>query len=109
VKILVDAQLPPGLARLLTAAGHEAAHVGDIGLRGATDTALWDHAIRENAVIFTKDEDFALRRLRLEVGPTIVWLRVGNASNTALRRWLAPLLPQIEQMVARGESLIEVR
>jgi predicted nuclease of predicted toxin-antitoxin system len=60
-------------------------------------------------VIFTKDEDFALRRLRTQTGPTVVWLRVGNSSNLALCRWLMPLLSQIERMVAAGEPLIEVR
>ena len=33
MKILVDAQLPPGLTLLLTQAGHEACHVVEIGLR----------------------------------------------------------------------------
>jgi predicted nuclease of predicted toxin-antitoxin system len=60
-------------------------------------------------VIFTKDEDFALRRLRALTGPTVVWLRVGNSSNLARQRWLMPLLSEIERMVAAGEALIEVR
>jgi len=109
VNILIDAQLPPALASLLVGAGHQARHVAEVGLRDATDRAVWDHAVREGAVIFTKDEDFALRRLRAQSGPTVVWLRVGNSSNLALRRWLMPLLSQIERMVAAGEPLIEVR
>jgi predicted nuclease of predicted toxin-antitoxin system len=60
-------------------------------------------------VIFTKDEDFALRRLRALTGPTVVWLRVGHSSNLARQRWLMPLLSEIERMVAAGEALIEVR
>jgi predicted nuclease of predicted toxin-antitoxin system len=78
-------------------------------LRDASDAALWDHAMREGAVIFTKDEDFALRRLREQTGPAIVWLRAGNCSRSALERWLMPLLSGIDQMVAAGEVLIEVR
>jgi hypothetical protein len=38
-----------------------------------------------------------------------VWLRVGNCSRTAPIRWLLPLLCSIEQMIATGETLIEVR
>jgi predicted nuclease of predicted toxin-antitoxin system len=109
VNILIDAQLPPALAGLLVGAGHQARHVAEVGLRDATDPAVWDHAVRESAVIFTKDEDFALRRLRAQKGPTVVWLRVGNSSNLALQRWLMPLLPEIERWVAAGEALIEVR
>jgi len=63
----------------------------------------------QGAVIFTKDEDFALRRLHAQTGPTVVWLRIGNSSNLALQRWLMPLLPEIERMVATGEVLIELR
>jgi predicted nuclease of predicted toxin-antitoxin system len=109
VKVLIDAQLPPALASLLIAAGYQAHHLVDLGLRGASDAAVWDHAVQEGAVIFTKDEDFALRRLREQTGPTIVWLRVGNCSRSALERWLMPLLSGIGQMVAAGEKLIEVR
>ena len=109
VRVLIDAQLPPGLKLLLTAAGHEARHVSDIGLRDATDPVLWDYALREGIAIFTKDEDFALRRVRDREGPTIVWLRVGNCSRDALVRWLTPLLGSIEKLVEAGEGLIEVR
>ena len=109
MKILIDAQLPPALAALLVGAGHQARHVAEVGLRDATDPAVWDHALRERAVIFTKDEDFALRRLRAQTGPAVVWLRVGNSSNLALQRWLMPLLSEIERLVAAGEALIEVR
>ncbi len=109
MNILIDAQLPPTLASLLTSVGHQAHHVEEIGLREATDPAVWDHAVREGAVIFTKDEDFALRRLHAQTGPTVVWLRIGNSSNLALQRWLMPLLPEIERMVATGEVLIELR
>ena len=109
MNILIDAQLPPALAALLIGAGHECDHVAEVGLRDATDRAVWDHAVREGAVIFTKDEDFASRRLRAQTGPTVVWLRVGNCSSLALQRWLMPLLSEIERMVAAGEALIEVR
>jgi len=59
VNILIDAQLPPSLARLLVAAGHQARHVREVGLRDAPDPAIWDYAVREGAVILTKDEDSA--------------------------------------------------
>jgi predicted nuclease of predicted toxin-antitoxin system len=109
VKILIDAQLPPGLKPSLAQAGHEANHVFEIGLRDADDAQLWGYAVREGAAILTKDEDFAARRLRQADGPTIIWLRVGNCSRAALLRWLTPLLASIEALVEAGESVIEVR
>jgi predicted nuclease of predicted toxin-antitoxin system len=109
LKILIDAQLPPGLKILLTAAGHEAHHVVDVGLRDASDAMVWDYAVAERTVIFAKDEDFAARRSRVPHGRTIVWLRVGNCSRAALAYWLNPLLPGIETFVQAGEAVIEVR
>jgi len=54
VRFLVDAQLPPLLARTLTQAGYHAEHVEDIGLRHAKDTPIWEYAVRVHAVILTK-------------------------------------------------------
>lgn len=109
MKILIDAQLPPSLKLTLAEAGHEAVHVAEVGLRDAEDATVWDYAVREGAVIFTKDEDFAARHLRDGGGPTIVWIRVGNSSRAALTRWLSPLLSTIENLVQSGEGVIEVR
>jgi predicted nuclease of predicted toxin-antitoxin system len=40
MRFVIDAQLPPALARLLTAHGHTAEHVADIGLRDADDSPI---------------------------------------------------------------------
>lgn len=109
MKLLIDAQLPPGLASVLSQLGHDALHVRSVGLRNATDPAIWNCAVLESAAILTKDEDFAARRLRERDGPVVIWLRVGNCSRAALIRWLLPLLSSIEQMINAGETLIEVR
>jgi len=44
VKFLVDAQLPPALARWFAEAGCEAQAAREIGLREADDGAIWRHA-----------------------------------------------------------------
>jgi predicted nuclease of predicted toxin-antitoxin system len=54
VKILSDAQLPPGLKVMLIAAGHEACHVANVGLRDASDAMVWEYADTEGAAILTK-------------------------------------------------------
>lgn len=109
MKCVVDAQLPPALARLLEQQGHLASHVEDLGLRHSDDKDIWDWAIANNAIVFTKDEDFPRRALVSKRAPVIVWLRVGNTSRRALLGWIEPLLAQIEAEVKRGESIIEVR
>lgn len=104
---LVDAQLPPALARLLVELGHEAQHVHDLGMSAASDAEIWELARRHNLILVTKDEDFSQRHLR---GPVVrvVWLRLGNCSNRALITWFAPLLPQVLVRLTAGDRLVEV-
>jgi predicted nuclease of predicted toxin-antitoxin system len=109
VNFLIDAQLPPALASWLTEHGHKAEHVGDLGLREADDIEIWDHALNTGAIIVTKDEDFAERCTRIPVGPTIVWLRIGNSTNRALLQWLLPRWPEIADLLDGDNRLIEVR
>lgn len=108
MRILLDAQLPPALAPWLEERGHQAQPLRDVGLRDAQDEAIWNYALANAAVILTKDEDFAGRAQQNPDGPVIVWLRIGNCSNQALRVWLEPRLPGIEQLVDQGSRLVEV-
>lgn len=109
MRFLVDAQLPPALARLIADHGHTAEHVADIGMLDADDSPIWDYALQHGAMIVTKDEDFPHRSGQSTTAPAIVWLRIGNCSRRALLDWFEPLLPQIEAQLERGEKLIEVR
>jgi predicted nuclease of predicted toxin-antitoxin system len=108
VKFLLDAQLPPALARWLREQGHDAQPVREAGLREAEDGAIWEHARRTGAVIVTKDEDFAARAQQQPAGPVIVWLRLGNSSNAALQAWLEPRLPGVVQLLEQGSRVVEV-
>jgi predicted nuclease of predicted toxin-antitoxin system len=108
MRFLVDAQLPPALARWLVQQGHEAEHIFDRFPPGTTDTTIWRESLRLRAIIVTKDEDFQLRALQVDHGPKIVWLRVGNTSNRGLLKWFAPLWPRIVEALERGERLVEV-
>jgi predicted nuclease of predicted toxin-antitoxin system len=78
MRFLVDAQLPQALARRLAAEGHDAEHVADLGLGAAQDTAVWDYALRTGAIIVSKDEDFAQRRILKDDGPSVVWSDCGT-------------------------------
>jgi predicted nuclease of predicted toxin-antitoxin system len=108
VKFLVDAQLPPNLARTLRENGSDAIAVRKVGLRDASDLDIWRYALQEGLVIITKDEDFPDRCLREHDHPPIVWLRIGDCSNQALLRWLLPLWPEILRRLILGDRLIEV-
>ena len=109
MKFLIDAQLPPALATWLQQAGHEAAHVRDVGLREAEDAAIWDHAMQTGAVLITKDEDFVARATHAAgKPPVVVWLRVGNTTNRALLAWMEARLPAVLELLNQGNRLVEV-
>lgn len=109
MKFLVDAQLPPALAQWLREAGFDAQAVREVNLRDANDGTIWRHAEQNGFVILTKDEDFSFRVQASSIGPSVVWLRVGNTSNAALRAWFIPQLPQIITLLNKGCRLVEVR
>lgn len=105
---VVDAQLPPALARLIAAQGHEAEHVYDFSKQDASDTEIWNYALSISAIIISKDEDFVIRSNMAGNGPPIVWIRSGNLSKQALIGWFQPLLPVIIEKIQSGEQLIEL-
>ncbi len=109
MKLVVDAQLSPALAWALRNIGEDAVAVREIGLREAGDSAIWAYALQNQAVVLTKDEDFAERLLSSREAPVIIWLRIGNTSKRALIESVLPLWPEIRERIVAGERLIEVR
>ena len=109
MRFLVDNQLPAALSGLLRESGHEAEHVLELGLAQGKDNPIWQWAIAKQAVIITKDEDFAEWVRRGRPGPSVVWLRVGNTSRRALLAWFNSVLPAIISDLQNGERLVEVR
>jgi predicted nuclease of predicted toxin-antitoxin system len=107
-RFLVDAQLPPGLARRLVECGHDALHINDTDLREATDREIWNFALRNEYVVITKDVDFVILSNLSPKGAPIVWIRLGNVGNARLWSGFGPLLPSIVERLARGERLVEV-
>jgi len=108
LRFLVDAQLPPKLARRLAEEGHRAEHVVDIGLGIAADRAIWAYASTNDCVVVSKDQDFADLARRDPEGPQVVWIRLGNTTSLALWRALRPIWPEVLAGLERGERLVEI-
>jgi len=108
VRFLVDAQLPPDLAHWLSAQGYPSEHVNDLGLGAAPDDEIEARARKIGAVVWSKDAGFA-DRARQSPGLQVVWLRIGNTTNAALRARLTPLLTVIATALKDGETVIEIR
>jgi len=109
VKFLVDANLPPALARVLTSLGHQAQHVNDLSMSAAIDQDIAAIAIENDQVVITKDEDFVHIHTNTPKNLHMIWLRAGNMRKQALIDWFIPLLDGIIGLIETGNSLIEVR
>ena len=87
----------------------EAVHVASIALHRPANRKIWYYVIASDAVLITKDEDFAtMRALCRRGGPAIVWLRVWHTTTRALIALLNSVLPVIVEAIERGETVIEI-
>lgn len=109
MRFLVDAQLPPALARWLGEHGFSATPARDLGLRDSDDGSIWNFAVAGGWTVLTKDEDFVARCVGNSAAPPVVWLRIGNCTNRVLCSWLKPILPDLKRRLNEGEKVIEVR
>ncbi|HXV01836.1 MAG TPA: DUF5615 family PIN-like protein [Caulobacteraceae bacterium] len=109
MRFLVDAQLPPALARWLeNTGGHSAEHVADLGMQAASDAAIWDFALSGGCVIVSKDEDFTQRKALVGGGPSLIWIRLPNTRRRELIARFERDWPDILAALERGETLIEL-
>ena len=110
MNFLIDAQLPPALARWISGLGHhQAVHAFDLGFHTADDSVLWKYAVEHQTVIITKDEDFVDCWLLSDRPAALVWIRKGNCSTQILLTWIEPMWADITKRLEQGEQLIELR
>jgi predicted nuclease of predicted toxin-antitoxin system len=109
MRFLVDTNLPPTVATLITSLGHDAQHTSDVRLERARDREIWQHAKANNLCIVTKDEDFVLLKTSDPGGPCVVWVRIGNAVRRIIERSISSAWHSIITKLNQGESVVELR
>lgn len=104
MKFLVDAQLPPRLARLLTDAGHDALHTSELpaGNR-TTDTEVSARADADGRVVVTKDADFRDSHLLNGRPRRLLVVATGNITNNALIKLFTRNLDAVIASMAEAE------
>ncbi len=108
MEFLVDAQLPPALARFLREVfGVDASHVDDLGHRESSDSTIARLARERNAVVVSKDEDF-FRLARMGEVPGIVYVTCGNVTNAVLFAVFRSAFPAALELLERGETIVEI-
>ncbi len=109
MNFLIDNQLPPALARFLqTQFNVRAMHVIDVGLRGGTDTEIWNYVSKTDSILISKDEDFANMVLQVPTAK-LIWVRFGNCRKAFLMDAFRRMWSQIVKRIESGDRLIEIR
>jgi predicted nuclease of predicted toxin-antitoxin system len=109
VNFVIDANLPPALARWLASEGHKAHHLDELGKDRATDREIWSFARDRAACIVTRDEDFVLLQALDRSGPPVVWIRIDNPTRRVLLQRLPAIWPAVVSALERGDKIVEVR
>jgi predicted nuclease of predicted toxin-antitoxin system len=110
LRLLIDNQLPPALARYLETLGWDAVHVSEIGMDCAPDAAIWGYAAANDMAIVTKDQDFRMLAAAQEhIPPQVVWVRLGNCRRIALLDAFRRQSALLHQMLSSGAPLVELR
>ena len=104
MRFLLDANLSPEVARRLGSSGHDAVHVGELGLLSAPDPEIMRAAAEADRILLTADSDFAaLLALGAARAPSVVLLRSADhmrpSEQAAL---LAANLPTVAEELERG-------
>lgn len=108
--IWIDAQFSPAIAPWLAETFSVSAQaLRDLGLRDATDRAIFSAARSAAAVVMTKDSDFVKLLEELGPPPQVIWLTCGNTSNARLKQILTKALPQAIILLESEEPLVEIR
>ena len=104
LKFLIDNALPPRLAALLVAAGHDAVHVREYGLHAAKDELVLARAGDEGRVVDSADTDFGTLLARMEASqPSFILFREPDLCEAEhFAGVLIPALPVFEQELVSG-------
>ena len=104
MKLVVDANLSPRVARHLRRYDHEAVHVGDVGLLRARDPEILLWAREHDYTIISGDTDFgALLAQDNQAKPSFVLLRhLNDLTPDEQAALLVANLPAVEDHLALG-------
>jgi len=107
VRLLIDENLPPRIATLLSEAGHDAVHVRDLDAAGASDPQIIDLALADGRTIVSADTDFgALLASTGAAAPSVILVReVVDRQPPELAELLTACIEQLEAQLAAGAMI----
>lgn len=107
MRFLLDECLSARLTVLLTDAGHDAIHVGDLHLLGATDDEVLQAAFRESRVLVSADTDFGeLLATARALAPSFILFRRSRRTADEQTVVLLANLPEIADDLGAGAVVV---
>ena len=108
MKFLVDAHLPPGLCKLLQAAGHDAVHTRELKDQNLTaDEVINTLSLRDQRVVVTKGSDFYHSHVLHRKPWKLLLILTGNIRTRDLKSLFERHLPEIIAELEQ-HSLVEL-
>jgi len=103
MRLLLDQGLPRSAADLLSEAGIDTLHVGEIGYSTAEDTEILSRARTEDRVVVTLDADFhSLLAHSGATSPSVIRIRIEGLRADPLARLLQTVCAQIQEDLSHG-------
>jgi predicted nuclease of predicted toxin-antitoxin system len=99
--------LSPTLVSWLVDMGHDAVHVGSLGLHKATDSGIVAHAKSESRIIVTADLDYPrLLATASSHEPSLILFRSGDLTEAAVRRRLTDAITALGEEGIVGSIVV---
>ena len=104
MRLLFDENVSHRLVEALRNQFPGSTHVRNIGLRGADDQQIWNHARAHGFTIVSKDTDFRERSSVEGFPPKVIWLEVGTTGTSAIANLLRRERQRIERFETDGDA-----
>jgi predicted nuclease of predicted toxin-antitoxin system len=106
MKLLLDQGLPLSAAALLSDAGIDTIHVGEIGMFEAEDAEIIQRAREDGRVVTTLDADFhTLLALDEATSPSVIRIRIERLRAQALTELLLGVISECEEELQQGAAV----
>jgi predicted nuclease of predicted toxin-antitoxin system len=104
VRLLFDENLSEALVSALADLFPGSLHVRTLGHSGASDAGVWDLARAHDCLLVTRDEDFIQLSVAQGAPPKVIWIALGNCTNTTLIALLRAHHAEIERFSDHEEQ-----
>lgn len=110
MQLLLDQGLPRTAAELLSNAGVDTLHVGDIGMATAEDSQILNYAESERRIVVTLDSDFhTLLAKDNASSPSVIRVRIEGLKAIAFTQLMLSVLAQCTEALKGSGCAVTVQ